>query len=177
MTDRLTPLLEAGNFPAAEKLAGFVRSSLEAINAHQVVNYLLQEYEGKYQFQIPLLFPGNSGTAEIFIEFGDRESKGSGHQGDKNVLFLLDMDALGTIIAEATITGNKIGCVLKCPDSAVGNFVKPFLRELEEGLTAQGYDVEYLRCVVDHRNTLEMKETSSREFQNLFSLDGIDLLA
>ena len=177
MGDRLTPLLETGNSPAAEKLAGFVRSSLEAINSHQVVNYLLQEYEGKYQFQIPLLFPGKSGTAEIFIEFGDRDSREGRRQGDKNVLFLLDMDALGTIIAEATIADNKIGCVLKCTDSTVGRFIEPFLQELEAGLAAQGYDVEYLRCVVDHRDTSEIKEKSSRELQNLFSLDGIDLLA
>ncbi len=53
------------NFPVPEKLSAFLRAALTAIEAHQGINYLLQEQEGKYMFQIPLLFPENMGMAEI----------------------------------------------------------------------------------------------------------------
>ncbi len=177
VADRLQPLLRTGDFPAAEKLAGFVRSSLQAIHSHQVINYLFQEHEDKYLFQIPLLFPENNGRAEIFVKFGDRDSPGDTRGGGKKILFLLNMDALGEIIAEAGISGNKINCVLKCADGDIGDFIKPFLQELGGGLAALGYEVESLQCVVSHRDTSEIRETVSREFQDLFTLDEIDLLA
>ena len=175
MSCRLQSLMETRNFPAAEKLAGFVRSSLQAIDSHQVINYLFQEYEGKYMFQVPLLFPENMGLAKIFVKFGDRDSKGKGRRNEKNVLFLLNMDVLGDIIVEAKIKTKKIGCVLKCKDENICNFIRLFLEELGEKLTALGYDIDYLTCVTEKDN-LKIKG-EYREFQNLFSLESVDILA
>ena len=171
----LQSLMETGNFPAAEKLAGFVRSSLQAIESHQVVNYLFQEYEGKYMFQIPLLFPEDMGLAEIFVKFEDRDSKGKGHWEEKRVLFLLSMDVLGDIVVETKIKRKKIGCVLKCGDENICDFIRPFLKELAEKLTALGYEMNYLKCVTGEDN-LKIK-SEHREFQNLFALEGVDILA
>ncbi|MEA3486373.1 MAG: hypothetical protein U9R20_01825 [Thermodesulfobacteriota bacterium] len=173
VSGRLQSLMEIGNFPVAEKLAGFVRSSLHAIESHQVVNYLFQEYEGKYIFQIPLLFPENTGLAEIFVKFGDQEGKG--RRKEKNVLFLLNMDALGDIVVEAKITTKKIGCVLKCGNENICDFIRPLLKELEDKLTALGYEIDYLKCVTEKDN-LKIK-SEHREFQNLFALEGVDILA
>jgi len=175
VSGRLQSLMETGKLPAAEKLAGFVRSSLQTIESHQVVNYLFQEHEGKYLFQIPLLFPENTGLAEIFVKFGDRDSKGKGRWGEKSVLFLLNMDALGDIVVEAKIKRKKIGCVLKCGDENICDFIRPFLKELGEKLTALGYEIDYLKCVTEKDN-LKIK-SEHREFQNLFALEGVDILA
>ena len=174
MSDRLQPLMKTGNLPAAEKLAGFIRSSLQIIDTHQVINYLFQEYDGKYMFQVPLLFPENTGLAKIFVKFGDRDSKGKGRRNEKNVLFLLNMDVLGDIIVEAKIKTKKISCVLKCKDENICNFIRLFLEELGEKLTALGYDIDYLTCVTDKDN-LKIK-AESREFQNLFSMESVDIL-
>jgi len=174
MAGKLQALMETRNLPAAEKLAGFVRSSLQTIDSHQVINYLFKEYEGKYMFQVPLLFPENMGLAEIFVKFGDRNSKGKGHQNEKNVLFLLNMDVLGDIIVEAKIKAKKISCVLKCKDENICNFIRLFLEELGEKLTALGYDIDYLTCVTEKDNLKTKAE--SREFQNLFALENVDIL-
>ena len=174
MSDRLQSLIEIRNLPAAEKLAGFVRSSLQAIDSHQVINYLFQEHEGKYMFQVPLLFPESMGLAEIFVKFGDRDSKGKGRRNEKNVLFLLNMDVLGDIIVEAKIKTKKISCVLKCKDENICNFIRLFLEELGEKLTALGYDIDYLTCVTE-KDDLKIKD-EYREFQNLFSLESVDIL-
>ncbi len=175
MSDRLQSLMETRNFPAAEKLEGFIRSSLKTINSHQATNYMFQEYEGKYMFQIPLLFPGNLGLAEIFVKFRDQDSQGKDRQGEKSVLFLLNMDALGDIVIEAKIKTEKIGCVLKCGNETVCDFIRPFLKNLGDRLTALGYEIDYLKCVTEKDN-LKIK-SERREFQNLFTLEGVDILA
>ena len=175
MSDRLQSLIEIRNLPAAEKLAGFVRSSLQAIESHQVINYLFQEQEGKYMFQIPMLFPESMGLAEIFVKFENRDSKGKGRREEKNVLFLLNMDALGDIIVEAKIKANKISCVLKCGDKNLRDFIRPFLGELGEKLMALGYEIDHLKCVTEKDNLKTKVE--SREFQNLFTLESVDILA
>jgi hypothetical protein len=175
MSGRLQSLMETGNLPAAEKLAGFVRSSLQIIDTHQVINYLFQEYEGKYMFHIPLLFPENMGLAEIFVKFGDRDSKGKGRRNEKNVLFLLNMDVLGDIIVEAKIKTKKISCVLKCKDENICNFIRLFLEELGEKLMALGYEIDYLTCVAE-KDDLKIK-AEYREFQNLFAMESVDILA
>lgn len=174
MLGRLQLLMETRNLPAAEKLAGFVRSSLQVIDSHQVINYLFHEYEGKYMFQVPLLFPENMGMAEIFVKFGDRDSKGKGRRNEKNVLFLLNMDVLGDIIVEAKIKTKKISCVLKCKDENICNFIRLFLEELGEKLTALGYDIDYLTCVTE-KDDLKIK-AEYREFQNLFAMESVDIL-
>ncbi|MBU8911021.1 MAG: hypothetical protein KOO65_07110, partial [Desulfobacterales bacterium] len=166
---------ETKNLPAAEKLEGFVRSSLKTIDSHQVINYMFQEYEGKYMFQIPLLFPEKFGLAEIFVKFRDQDSQGKDRQGEKSVLFLLNMDALGDMVVEAKIKTKKIGCVLKCENEIVCDFIRPFLKDLGDKLTALGYEIDYLKCVTEKDN-LKIK-SEHREFQNLFSLEGVDILA
>lgn len=175
VSDRLQPLLKTGDLPAAERLDGFVRSSLQTIDSHQVINYLFQEYEGKYLFQVPLLFADSRGMAEIFVKFGDRDSPGGGRRGGKSVLFLLHMDALGDVVAEARIAAGKIRCVLKCEDQQICGFMRPLLGELGERLAALGYEVEHLECVIQ-RNVPKMQD-EYREFESLFSLEGVDLLA
>lgn len=168
-------LMKTRSFPAAEKLAGFIRSSLKTIDSHQVINYMFQEYEGKYMFQIPLLFPEKFGLAEIFVKFRDQESQGKGRRGEKSVLFLLNMDALGDMVVEAKIKTEKIGCVLKCGNETVCDFIRPFLKELGDRLTALGYEIDYLKCVTEKDNLKTKSEHS--EFKNPFALEGVDILA
>jgi len=175
MSGRLQPLVKTGNLPAAEKLAGFIRSSLQTIDSHRVINYLFQEYDSKYMFQVPLLFPENMGLAKIFIKLGDRDSKDKGRRNEKNVLFLLNMDVLGDVVVQAKIKTKKISCVLKCKDENICNFIRLFLEELGEKLTALGYDIDYLTCVTD-KDDLKTRAESS-EFQNLFALESVDILA
>jgi len=174
VSDRLELLMGTKNFFAAEKLAGFINSSLKTIDSHQVINYLFQEHEGKYMFQIPLLFPEKMGLAEIFVKFRDQDSKGKDSRGERSVLFLLNMDVLGDIVVDAKIKTKKIGCVLKCEDENVCDFIRPFLAELGEKLMALGYGIDCLKCVTEKVN---LKIKSEGEFQNLFSQESINIIA
>lgn len=172
MSDRLQSVMETKNLPGVEKLAGFINSSLKTIDTHQVINYQFQEYEGKYMFHIPLLFPGEMGLAEIFVNFRDRNSKDKDNQEKKSTLFLLSMDVLGDVIVEAQIQTKKIDCVFKCEDENVCDFIRPCLVELGEKLMALGYSIDRLKCVTQKNN---LKAKSEAQFQNQFSRDNIDI--
>ena len=172
--DRLQWLMETKNLLTAEKLAGFVRSSLKTIESHQLINYLFQEYEGKYMFQIPMLFPENMGMAEIFVKFENQDSKGRGRRGEKKVLFLLNMDVLGDVVVETVIKKKNIGCAFKCKDKNISDFIEPFLGELGEKLTALGYEIDYLRCVAEKDHAGIRDEYV--EFRTLFARGSVDII-
>jgi hypothetical protein len=163
-----------GDFPAAEKLSEFVRLALSAIETHQGINYLLQEQEGKYMFQIPLMFPENMGMAEIFVKFNDRESSEKRDHKKKSVLICLDMDAMGPIVVETVIDKKKMGCTLKCKDRNVADFIKPFLVKLGQKLEDLGYKLDHLECRVE-ADTLQ-KEHVSDELHPLFAQDKVDVM-
>ncbi len=173
MSDKLKLLMENRNLSAVEKLSDFINTSLKMIESHQVINYLFQEYEGKYMFQIPILFTEKMGFAEIFVKFGDRNSEGREQQKQKSIIFLLHMDALGDIVIDAKIIEKNISCILKCNDNNLRNFILPFLDNLRKKLKDLKYKVDYLECVVD-TNILKKDECS--EFQYLFAQEKVDLL-
>jgi len=162
------------NFFAPKKLSGFIRSALTTIEAHQGLNYLLQEQEGKYIFQIPLLFPENMGLAEIFIKFNERESTGRRRREKQSVLICLDMDALGRIVVEAVIEKKKMGCTLQCKDRNVADFIRPFLAKLGQKLEDLGYKLEHLKCRVEEDGLQTKREFY--ELQTLFTQNRVDFL-
>jgi len=174
LSDKLKLLMETRNLPAAEKLSGFIKSSLKMIESHQVINYLFQEHEGKYMFQIPILFPENMGLAEIFVKTGDKNSENRDRQKHKSVLFLLNMDALGDIVIEAKIVEKNIGCILKCEDNEQRDFILSLLAGLAKRLNDLEYKVDYLKCVIE---TDVLKKDEYHEFQGLFAQEKVDLLA
>lgn len=170
LSGRLQWLMDTEKLPGAERLSRFVSSSSTAIDVHQVINYLFQEYEGKYMFQIPMRFPENMGLAEIFVKF----ERHRGRQGDKRILFLLNMDVLGDVTVEAVVRQNRIGCEFTCRDSTVSDFVGLYLGELGEGLAALGYDIEYMRCVVEKDTVVTREEYDG--VAHLFSRQGVDIV-
>ena len=162
------------NFPAAEKLSEFVKFALTAIETHQGLNYMLQEREGKYLFQIPIMFPENMGMAEIFVKFADRESQGKRDQERKSVLICLDMDALGRIVVDTVIEKKKMGCTLKCNDQNVADFITPFLVKLAQKLEALGYKLDHLKCTVEKDNL--QTEHAFEQMRPLFTQDKVDVM-
>ena len=173
LSDRLKLFTETRSLPAAEKLSGLINSSIKTIESHQVINYLFQEHEGKYLFQIPILFPENMGLAEIFIKFENKKSGSRDQQKQKRIMFLLNMDALGDIIIETTVMQKNIGCILKCKHNELRIFILPFLDELRAKLKDLEYKIDYLECVVD---TDISGVDQYCHFHDLFAQEKIDLL-
>ncbi|MDD5724121.1 MAG: hypothetical protein PHY29_10360, partial [Syntrophales bacterium] len=171
ISGKLDLLERSRNVPGMEKITRFVRSSLSAIESQQVTNCLLQSSDDTYSFQIPLLFPGKLGMAEIVIgpDAEDSASRGKGKR--RKVCFLLRMDALGDIVVETGIAQKEIECVVKCRNEDVCAFIEPSLKELEGALTVLGYRVVSLACVLEQEET----ERERRTFRCLSDREIIDL--
>ena len=172
MSNRLALLERNGNVPGMEKIARFVRSSLSAIESQQVTNCLLQSSDDGYSLQIPLLFPGKLGMAEIVIGLDGEDSDGRGKRKRRKVLFLLRMDALGDVGVEAGIVQKDIECVVRCRNKKVCAFITPFLKELERALTDLGYRVVSLVCALE-----KGEAEKDRTFRCLSDREIVDLLA
>jgi hypothetical protein len=128
------------------KLSEFVDSSLKTIESQQIMNFILQEAESKYLFQIPILFPDSVRKGDIFIEY-DRNKRNKGHEGHHRVIVFLNMDILGEMIIEATLEGTILGCLIKCKDQETCDFVSSFLEELRRALVAAGCEISAMTCV------------------------------
>jgi len=142
--------------PALEK-------ALRAVENIQVLNVHLQENEGGLFLQVPLLFEGFTGKADILIR---REGKGHGtdsRDGVFRALFALDMDALGDVMAQARFSGNAVACRIDCASGAAASFVAGLLPDLERRLAAAGYRVEDLEVRADSRVRERMQERIREE--------------
>jgi hypothetical protein len=175
MSDKMDMLTMNARHHGAERLSQFINSSLKTIEAHQVVNVLLQENENEYMFQIPVLLPEQLGLAEIYVKLDDADSNRSDGKKQQKVLFLLNMDALGDIVVEATIDMKRMGCVVRCGREEIRAFIVPFLQQLEEKLTASGYVVDHLKCVTE-RDIPMIKKVAHEKVDNLYDNEKVDVV-
>jgi hypothetical protein len=130
------------------KLSEFVESSLKTIESQQIMNFILQEAESKYLFQIPIQFPDYVRKGDIYIEY-DRDTRNKEHKGNYRVIIFLNMDILGEMIIEAKLEGTVVGCLIKCKNQETCDFVSSFLEELRRTLMAAGCEISIMKCVAE----------------------------
>ncbi len=132
---------------ALSRLADFVDRSIKSIEAQQVINVLAQEKGSPYILQIPLPPSEGPGTGDIFIEF---DEKASGKEGGSRyaVVIFLSLDAVGDLMIETRVTGQTIGCLIKCESREVCDFISSSAGELGRRLASLGYTIDRLSCLV-----------------------------
>jgi len=113
--------------------------------------------------QVPLLFEGFTGKADILVR---KEGGGPGSDSRDGVfraLFALDMDALGDVMAQARFSGKAVACRIDCASGAAVSFVAGLLPDLERRLAAAGYRVEHLGVRADSRVRERMQDSIREE--------------
>jgi hypothetical protein len=168
----------SGSLPSTEstrRLSELVEKGINAIEAQQVVNVLLQESNQTFMLQIPLLFPQGLRMQEVYIE-GDREpSAEQDEQRRYRIVFFLDMTAIGTLMVDAGVKGQTVSCALRSEDAAVCDFINPLLTALQDRFLALGYDVAYLGCYPD--NNLALTRDRYRQGLALYEQDAVNVFA
>jgi len=149
--DRIRSLI-----PALEK-------ALRAIESQQVLNVHLQQGEGKLLFQVPLLMAGCAGSANILIRHEGQRAAPGGRDGAFRVLFALEMDALGDVMAQAHFSGNAVTCSVHCASEEAASFVAGLIPALGGQLARAGYRVAGLGVLVDRRVRETMEERLREE--------------
>ena len=100
-------------------------------------------------------------TGELFIE---TEKDGDGATAGKryHVVLFLNMDALGDIMVDASLAGNKLGCLFKFDDPEAQQFFSTFLDDLKNSISMLGYECGFLNCMTS-KSINETKEDYHRE--------------
>jgi len=124
---------------AIRELTPALERTVRAIESQQVLNVHFQETEGKLLIQVPLILPGLAGKADIFVRDEDWRPGRGGRKESFRVVFALEMDALGDVMAQAHIHGKTVSCRIHCENDDVAAFVTGLLPALEEQLRQIGY--------------------------------------
>jgi hypothetical protein len=123
---------------AIRELTPALERTVRAIESQQVLNVHFQETEGKLLIQVPLILPGLAGKADIFIRDEDWRPGRGGRKESFRVVFALEMDALGDVMAHAHFHGKAVTCRIQCENEEVTAFVTGLLPGLEEQLRQIG---------------------------------------
>ncbi len=157
------------------RLSEHVNASIKTIESHQIINFLLQETEATYLFQVPVFFPDGIRKSEIFIEY-DRGADGKDRdKASYRVVIFLDMDILGDMIIEAGLRGEKIDCIIKCINQEICDLVSAFMDELHRSLLAAGCEINTMKCVAG--NDLVKEKADYYRERVLYAREVIDLFA
>jgi hypothetical protein len=143
--------MDAKGFPAPagtdmRDLLDLLDTSVKTIEAQQIVNVLCQERDDGWILQIPFVFPEGLRTGDILVRRDAKEGADPAKESFE-VVFLLDMDALGRVAVEANIRQGRIGCLIRCESGDVRDFITGALGELKEALDGIGLRVETVGCV------------------------------
>ncbi len=147
----------------------FLERSVKTVEALQVMNILCQEREDGFIFQIPFLFPGGVKTGDVFV----RRNRNPGPDGSiYDVVLFLDLDALGKIVVEAGMRGERIRCNIRCENEELSDFLSSALDELRESVHRAGCTMESVACIAE-ADLEEKREAFYRE--RLFPGDAVNL--
>ncbi len=148
---------------AIGELTPALERTIRGIESQQVLNVHFQETEGKLLIQVPLILPGLLGKADIFIR-NEEWRPGKGEQKEAfRVVFALEMDALGDVMAQAHFRAKEATVRICCEREPVASFVSGLLPELEKHLIEAGYHVAKLVVSADSGAREAMEECFREE--------------
>jgi hypothetical protein len=136
--------LAAADRKTMKEMIPVLERAVRAIESQQVLNVHFRQTEDKVLIQIPIFLPGLTGTANIFVHGEDGNPESKGRQESFRIVFALEMDALGDVIAEALFHGKTTSCRIRCGSKSAADFIENVLPALEGQLTEAGYRVTEL---------------------------------
>ena len=170
LSEELRPQFTGDNITGKEdvqkmaQLAKFTETSIKTIESQQMINVSYKANDANYILQIPILFPEEIRTADLFIET-EKECEGGNAGKRYHVVMFFNMDALGEMMVDASLEGNKLGCVFKFDDPESKVFFSAFLGDFENAVSLLGYECNFIKCM-----SLEvLKETREHYHRELFS--------
>jgi hypothetical protein len=180
LMDKLGNLLMDDTLPAELRLTlqqaqSSAEKNVKTIENQQVINVMLQETEHTHLLQIPLLFPGGMRLGDIFIREDDRTDRSSGSPRTFTVELFFDLDNLGHVLIELHFKDKQIGCLCKCEEEAIREFISSRLSELQQKLFTSGYRIERLTCVLER--DLEKQRLAAQSNYQLYSSESINIFA
>ena len=175
LIDRLSQRLfgQKAMDPAAQaqllKLLALTKSLHGNVEFQQLANHFLSEHEVQLYLQLPAMFSGENGTAELTIGSPKEHSKG-GKINPKHcqIAIILDLSGLGRVKAIASIIESKVSLLFATEQKFVSELISSHSMELAERLQAAGLTVSSMQVIVSPEPLPRILES----FGTLFASHG-----
>jgi hypothetical protein len=161
---------EAGAAPHLKETLAFLQRGAKAIEGQQIAAVLGQELDRTLVLQAACQFPTGIRMQDIFIEL---DSEGPDGLPRFQCVLLLSMDALGEVIADASVWGGRLDCVLYCETPDIMDFMNLLLPELRDRLAAAGYAESFVRCML--KRDMQDAKSGYLAQKKLYSIQAVDI--
>jgi hypothetical protein len=130
--------------PRTEQLTGDLTIQVARIESQQAVNALARLHGDAWQLQVPWLTP--AGWRNVLIGILPDGEPGAEHSssGGYHLFFALELDRLGELRIEASVTGRSVQATLYAASEPAREELRLALGGLQERLTALGYPQVWL---------------------------------
>jgi hypothetical protein len=152
-----------------------LEEGLQRIEQQQLLNAVTMRDEEFLTLPFPVGFQKERTTVTIRLGKKSHGRKSDRDGERKEVVFLLELRALGKIRIDALLRSKSISVKIGIAREDLVSFVKPFLPELKERLGSSGLQVQSLDCLPLEK--LDKEEPILKRSSHQFEMPLIDLIA
>ncbi len=119
------------------------------VEFQQLANHFLRQRGAQLYLQLPVVWLGESGVAELMVRSRKEDAKDGRIDPDRcQIVLLIDLSALGRIKAVAAVNDGRISCLFATERKAVREFIVEHSGRLADGLQAVGFKVTDIKAMV-----------------------------
>lgn len=146
-----------------KELIQHVKQAVDSLEHQQLSNQFARQKQDPILIQIPDPFSPETKTAKLYIR-GDAEGEGGARKDKKdvNLVFLLDLTALGNLRVDAKLREKDLSAKISVEDNAVADFIANRVQKLESRLREIGFNASVTCCFKEKVET-EVEENLKRE--------------
>ncbi len=139
------------------------------VEFQQLANHFLRQRGAQLYLQLPVVWLGESGVAELMVRSRKEDTRDGKIDPDRcQIVLLIDLSALGRIKAVAAINDGRISCLFATERKAVREFIVEHSERLADGLQAVGLKVTDIKAMVSSAPLPRQLEA----FGDLFASQG-----
>ena len=152
-----------------EQLLSLCVDLYDNVELQQLANHFLKQRGAQLYMQLPLLWMGEDGIAELAVRSRKEDAKDGRINPDRcQISLLIDLSGLGRIRAVAAVNDGRINCLFATEREAVREFIVEHSQRLADGLHAVGFQVAYIKAMVSSEPLPRQLEA----FGELFASQG-----
>ncbi|MCX7635666.1 MAG: flagellar hook-length control protein FliK, partial [Syntrophales bacterium] len=100
---------------------------------------------------LPMAFPGGIRIQELYIEGEGRKERDEGPVKTRRCVLILNLDVLGELMVEITMTDRKLSCRIACRHEEAHQTIMNHLDDLRDRFAVTGLAAEAMVCTLDPR--------------------------
>jgi len=138
------------------------------VEFQQLANHFLKQRDAQLYMQLPLLWKGEDGIAELAVRSRKEDAKNGRINPDRcQISLLIDLSGLGRIKAVAAINDGRINCLFATERKTIREFIAEHSQRLADGLHAVGFKVVDVKAMISSEPLPRLLETFGELFADI----------